>query len=280
MLIWKWIKGSVFFALAALLAWAIAVYNQELFFLINGLSQQVPRPWQPVMAQGLHLLTSLGDGVFVVLIVTLFVTRPGRYLPADSVFFVLGLVSYLVSGAVVQGIKRLADLPRPLAELGFDQVYHVGEILRSHSFPSGHAAAAMALAGVLFLAARSKGAKVAVLVAGMVVALSRVAVGVHWPIDVFVGGVLGYSISHILYQLRSYWEAYYLRRSQKEVIWEMRLVRFGHVLALLATVVGLLAIWQASAKYPEFLAWLWLPWAVWAVAGTAKMQRFVSQGKF
>jgi membrane-associated phospholipid phosphatase len=280
MLVWKWIKGSAFFVLAVLLAWAIAVYNRELFALINGLVELAPQAWHSALDLALHVFTSLGDGVFVVLITTLFVTRPGRYLPTDSVFFVLGLLSYLASGAVVQALKRLAQIPRPLAELGFDGVHHVGEVLRSHSFPSGHAASAMALAGVLFLAARSRSAKVAVLVVGALVALSRVAVGVHWPLDVFVGGVLGYSTSHILYQLRPFWEAYYLRRSGEDMTWEMRLVRLGHILAFLAGVVGLLSLWQGSAKYPPVLAGLWLPWGLWAVAGMAIMQRFVSRSKF
>jgi undecaprenyl-diphosphatase len=55
------------------------------------------------------------------------------------------------------------------------------------SFPSGHAANSLASAIVFFKLFENKKSKFGVLVAGLVMALSRVYVGVHYLSDVLVG---------------------------------------------------------------------------------------------
>lgn len=65
------------------------------------------------------------------------------------------------------------------------------------SFPSDHAAAAVAIALVLFLAHRRIGA--AALVLAALVCLSRVYVGAHYPGDVLGGAVVGAAVAGLVW---------------------------------------------------------------------------------
>jgi undecaprenyl-diphosphatase len=67
----------------------------------------------------------------------------------------------------------------------------------THSFPSGHAAASFACAATL---ARftSRGVAIALFVLAALIAWSRVYVGVHYPLDVLVGALIGLAIATAL----------------------------------------------------------------------------------
>jgi undecaprenyl-diphosphatase len=78
--------------------------------------------------------------------------------------------------------------PRPLVHLP-----------HSGSFPSGHASAAFASATVIACASRRLAVPAYVLAAA--IAWSRVYVGVHWPLDVIGGAVLGTLVAIALLRL-------------------------------------------------------------------------------
>lgn len=86
-------------------------------------------------------------------------------------------------------LKNLVDRDRP---------YEVLEELKilineqpDSSFPSGHAANSLASAIVFFQLFKKKKNKVGILTAGLIMALSRVYVGVHYLSDVLVGITVG-----------------------------------------------------------------------------------------
>lgn len=101
--------------------------------------------------------------------------------------FALGFVLAWLGVAM---LKLIVDFPRPVAALP-DLVRIIGEPELQYSFPSGHAAYAMLAAASLWpLSSRRCRA---LLVASLAwVAWSRIAVGAHFPADVFAGFVIGW----------------------------------------------------------------------------------------
>ena len=95
----------------------------------------------------------------------------------------------LAVGLLVTVAKQLVVAPRPLQLLGEARVRVLLEPLRQHSFPSGHAAAAAALA--VWAAFDSRGARRWPVLLAFLGGLSRVYVGAHWVLDVCAGWLLG-----------------------------------------------------------------------------------------
>lgn len=138
--------------------------------------------------------TLLGDGLVVIVLVLPF-TRSRPSIPWNT------LLSSLIVLAVVQGIKQLDGSARPMQVLPSDSFSVIGPPLRSMTFPSGHAATAFMLAGIFWLYFRQAWARVAVVAAAVLIATSRIAVGVHWPVDSLAGGIIGWLAAGIGFYL-------------------------------------------------------------------------------
>ena len=102
------------------------------------------------------------------------------------------LVAAIVTTALTHSFKPWLDLPRPAAVLGADAITIIGPELRAKAMPSGHAAAALTLAGALVPLMKGRATRSLLLVFAVLVALSRVVVGAHWPMDVMAGGLIGW----------------------------------------------------------------------------------------
>lgn len=102
------------------------------------------------------------------------------------------VVGIAVTAVLVQGIKWVIRRERPQGEWG--AIYRKAD---PHSFPSGHAARAAMLA-VLAVALGPTWFVVVLLVWAPLVALARVAMGVHYLSDVLAGGVLGVAVGAAL----------------------------------------------------------------------------------
>jgi len=159
-------------ALAGLALVLIGGYHAG-FERLNALAALLPAwPWE--------WLTVLGDerGIFAL---TLFFCR--RH---PRVFWTL-VTSALVGLAITHGLKPLVAALRPPAVLDADAFNLIGPRLRGKSFPSGHTTAAAAFCAVWIYYAKRQWLRAALTVAAVMVGLSRVAVGVHWPVDVAAG---------------------------------------------------------------------------------------------
>ena len=109
------------------------------------------------------------------------------------VVFPLVVTAYFAAAAVTDVLKAIVDRRRPVDH---PLVPH----LTSPSFPSGHAATSFACAATLAaFVPRSGQIVLYVLAAG--VAYSRVYVGVHYPLDVLAGAVLGIGVATALRRL-------------------------------------------------------------------------------
>jgi undecaprenyl-diphosphatase len=111
-------------------------------------------------------------------------------LAAGAPFTGLGVrvgAATLLGTLLSQALKRGLHRPRPdSAIVGFEAL---AENPDRFSFPSGHATAAFAAALALAGAPFGLGAAALLLATG--IALSRVYLGAHYPLDVAVGAVLG-----------------------------------------------------------------------------------------
>ncbi|MCP2311774.1 phosphatase PAP2 family protein [Kitasatospora paracochleata] len=140
-------------------------------------------------------VTSLGTGVFPYLLAAAAGALALRALPAPrprrrAAALLLAPLVWLIAGQLVrQGLMHAFGRPRPpladraVAASGF-------------AFPSGHAFTATVCAGLLVLAiVRVRPSATRAAVAGaagfaVVIGLSRVYLGVHWPLDVLGGWLL------------------------------------------------------------------------------------------
>jgi membrane-associated phospholipid phosphatase len=98
----------------------------------------------------------------------------------------------LSGGSIGHWLKRITESPRPAAVLPADQFHLIGYKLETISFPSGHSLTSFACAMVLIFGLNLRGWKMlAVLLLAVLISLSRIAVGAHWPIDILAGGTIG-----------------------------------------------------------------------------------------
>ena len=86
-----------------------------------------------------------------------------------------------------RGLKELFDATRPAAVLAADSFQRLGCELRQYSFPSGHSVTAGMVGGVLLLQLRWIEARIALILFVILIGISRIAVGAHWPVDVAAG---------------------------------------------------------------------------------------------
>lgn len=131
-------------------------------------------------------LTTLGDER-VPFALSLFIARH-----RPRIFWAL-ILSALVAGAYSRGLKPLFDMPRPPAVLDPSQFNLIGPSHRRASFPSGHSVTAGVFFGVLTYYAPWAAPRMLLVLLAVLAGLSRVALGVHWPVDVafgLFGGVL------------------------------------------------------------------------------------------
>ena len=143
-------------------------------------------------------LTALGDERTVFALTLFFSLRRPR------LFWTL-ILSALIAIAASRGLKELFDAARPPAVLAADAFHLIGPARERVSFPSGHSITAAVFCGVLILHTRWIEWRLLLLLIAILVGASRVAVGVHWPVDVIAGLTLGALAAWLGGRLASRW---------------------------------------------------------------------------
>jgi membrane-associated phospholipid phosphatase len=143
------------------------------FNRLNGLAGEMPGwVWQ--------WLTMLGDER-VAFALALFFTR--RY---PRVFWAL-VAAALFGIAFTHSLKPTVSALRPPAVLEPGSFNLIGPGHRRGSFPSGHSVAAAIFFGVWVYYVRTSWRRLLLILVAVTAGSSRVAVGVHWPVDVAFG---------------------------------------------------------------------------------------------
>lgn len=105
------------------------------------------------------------------------------------------LVAILARGIITEAIRFFYHSPRPFQELNLSAL--IGE--SGYSFPSGHAALFFAIAMTIFYLNRRIGMWCFVFAA--INGLARIFVGVHWPLDIIGGAVVGVLSAMLIHKL-------------------------------------------------------------------------------
>lgn len=143
---------------------------------------------QPALTALLRAVSRLGDGIFWYALMAVLPLLHGHRGVRASIHMVLvGVVSLLV----YRWLKQRTARPRP-AGLVTD-VRSATYVLDEFSFPSGHTLHAVAFTLVVGFHFPPIGMLLAPLCA--LIALSRPALGLHYPSDVLAGALLGASIA-------------------------------------------------------------------------------------
>lgn len=165
--------------------------NRLLFLWINGLHSTY---WDALML----IMTALGNHanypLYMALALLLSAWRP-LWLPRNNVL-IFG-VGYVMTGWIVTQIKPLLDFPRPLLALGSYWVQVVGQPEFHHSFPSGHATFAVLLAASLSYQS-TRPLRWLLWGFALLVCLSRLVLGAHFPADVLGGALIAYLSVYLL----------------------------------------------------------------------------------
>jgi undecaprenyl-diphosphatase len=135
----------------------------------------------------LSLYESVGELLFLGMLIVAFVAVGGhRRRDVQRAVVAAGLSAGLAL-AIAAVMARVVDRPRPFA------AHHGVHLFVAHAadpgFPSDHATAAFAIGVALLLRFRAWG--VVTLVFATLLAVGRVALGIHYPTDVLAGAALG-----------------------------------------------------------------------------------------
>src|SRR5262252_3945573 len=130
-------------------------------------------------------VTTFGDGLVLFVLTLPFVRRK----PALAWSLIL---TWLLIAFWIKGLKSLIVTYRPLSVLDPASFRLVGAAYRYNSFPSGHATSVAAFVATLCIFFRRIWLRAALVGLAVLVAFSRLAMGVHWATDVLAGFAAGW----------------------------------------------------------------------------------------
>ena len=184
---------ACFLLLAAFILFSSDGY-QVWFKEINAFSPSVP-------AIVLHCVTSFGDGALILALILLCA-------PKHVQFHWVAFIAALVGGLVSNMMKDYFSADRPPAVYVEEAINIVGKAYHRNSFPSGHTLTAFLIASTAYFFIERKRTKWLLLLTAAGVGISRVLVGVHWPIDVLVGAALGIFCGMFAVSLATLWQRF------------------------------------------------------------------------
>lgn len=160
---------------------SVLFFDQQVFLLINHLPHNEV---SDAVGKFFSLIGSVGF-VWFVIGVLLFLKEEKKHHMFFAPIIAAGGVSYVLVEWI---IKPLVARPRPTP------------VLADYSFPSGHATVAFAMA--MILSFYEPKFKIFFFTLAFCISLSRVFLGFHYPLDVIVGGMLGWVVGKASYRLK------------------------------------------------------------------------------
>lgn len=125
-------------------------------------------------------------GYFLILLAVLLVLTRKEWKQRFYFFFLAALSVILSRGIITETIRFFYSRLRPFSVL---EIQPLIQHDLGGSFPSGHMMFYFALAFAVFLVHKRWGRRF--LVAALLIGLARIFVGVHWPLDIIGGAIIG-----------------------------------------------------------------------------------------
>lgn len=202
-------------------------------------------------------ITILGDALIVTALLSLLALRNPNILP-------LGFVAGIIATLLNRPLKLLLNVDRPFLALN-EHLHVIGNHLQHFSFPSGHTTAIFMFAGVYTITFSSQKVFNAVFWLALLVGLSRIAVGAHWPMDVGMGAAVGWAAALMAWKLLQYrqWQ----QRVMQSRPWQLSLWAISLSAAIasffLHTDYPQALNWQYALAVCTTIAALWGFWQSW-----------------
>ncbi|WP_406241662.1 phosphatase PAP2 family protein [Tissierella carlieri] len=140
----------------------------------------------------MYRATNLGGAVFSSLLVLILI------LIGSSNVKLIGLEALgalTISQIIVHALKRILSRERPYKII--EQLNTFGINLKDYSFPSGHTTASFSIATTIAL--NIPKLSIVVFVIAIIVGISRIYLGVHYPTDVTAGILLGIGTALVIH---------------------------------------------------------------------------------
>lgn len=138
--------------------------------------------------------SSISFGIVVCLIlVGLFINQ--KKIARDSFFI---LTTLIINALIIFLLKTIINRPRPfISHEDIIQLTSGG----SPSMPSGHAAEVFCLAVLVWFTLKNRIAMAVFILWATLIAYSRMALGVHYPMDILVGAAVGSSVAFLCFKI-------------------------------------------------------------------------------
>lgn len=137
-------------------------------------------------------LTNLGSALFITLFTLSFIVFGEEDLRKIGI---QGAATLAISQAITYSLKTLLGRERPYNKL--KKLNTFGIILKDYSFPSGHTSASFSIATTI--AINVPKLTIVVMALALLVGISRIYLGVHYPTDVVGGIIIGIGSAFVVY---------------------------------------------------------------------------------
>lgn len=151
----------------------------------------------PILDGFFSLITQLGSEEFYVVIIALLFWCVSKRLA-----FRLG-IAFLSSQFLNSFLKNLWQVARPIGQPGIRSL--MTQTATGYSMPSGHSQGAGTFWSYLALRVRKRVISIWAVMVMLLIGLSRVYLGVHWPQDVVVGLTLGITFAYLFAAIDRWW---------------------------------------------------------------------------
>lgn len=178
--------------LKIMLNWILELDTQLFLFINSTLANPVTDLLMPFITEGDNWLP-----IYVILFIWLLI-KGGKEGRITFIILIIGVI--LTDQISATYIKEWVGRLRPCKTL--EDINLLVNCGSGKSFPSSHATNNFGAAYILYKYKKNWG-KVVFTLAGLI-ALSRVFVGVHYPIDIIFGSLLGLLIAYSLIKLKEY----------------------------------------------------------------------------